>query len=790
MTPSFYYRHRFAIFTCFVLVTPLAVYGAQLAVQNNANRVEDWLPDSFEETKRLEWFNHHFFSDDLMMISWEGCTLDDPRVADFAAELRKPVEASDGREISLWRQVITGTEALEQLRAAPLEMKAAEARDRLDGWLLGPDKSTSGIIATFTLEGWDERHSVKAHVEAAAARVPDLDVNSLRMAGGMLDSVEIDNASNRGLRSLALLSFLICFVLMFALFRSFLLAAMVFLNAMFCHQMSLAIVYYSGTQMDSVLLMVPVVVFVLAVSGGVHIANYYRDSVCHGGFDGAAFRAVKDAIAPCRLASTTTALGLASLLVSFLVPVRNFGAFAAISVVLATVVLFILLPTQLETFAPRRAARYWKPEKSDAHPFWQGVLAGVFSVRYVIIVLTVILAGLALDGVTQLRASARIHDMFQEDSRLLQDYDWLEERLGPLVPFEIVLRLPKGDTPKSTPSMLMQMQLINRVHHAANSVDGIGAVVSAWNFCRPLGKDLYGRGARQIAARTTFNKNLELNRDSFVELSFLRETSDELLWRVSGRAYAGAGLDYTEVMDDLSKQVDPIIRIADAQGFPGVTAVYCGGVPLVQKAQDQMLLDLINSFLVAFAFIAGMMIILMLGLAYNDLRASESIVTSGAILVRSVFAGLLSMIPNILPCVAVLGSMGLAGMTIEIGSMMTASVALGIAVDDTLHFITWFRRGLSDGKSRRDAVAVAYGRCGAAMVQTSLICGLGLLVFGLSDFVPISRFAWVMFAMLMSALIADLIVLPAILLSPLGMTFEPISTKPQARLKPAAQNAA
>ena len=769
---------------------PFLIYGAQRALNDNSNQIEDWLPPSFEETRRLLWFDEHFISDDLMMISFEGCTLGDVRVSQLADELRKPVLAKDGREILLWRAVTTGDEVLTRLREPPLEMATVDAKKRLEGWLLGPDGSTSGIIATITSDGWHDRHQIPEHVIAAGSRVEGLDVDSIRMAGGVLDSVEIDNASNSGLVAMATTSFVICFALMYALFRSFLLAGMVFLNAIFCHQMSLAVIYYSGTQMDSVLLMVPIIVFVLAVSAGVHIVNYYRDEVSQHGFDGSTIRAIRDAISPCSLASITTALGLSSLLVSVLVPVRKFGTFSAISVVLATVVLFVLLPTQLESFPPRRAAKRWKPENTNASPFWMGILDGVHGFRYLIIALTVALAGLAFDGVRELRASVRIHEMFYADSKLLQDYDWLENRLGPLVPFEIVLRLPKDANGETASSMLLQMQLVDRVHHATKSVEGIGAVVSAWNFCRPLEKErLYGRGAQQITRRTVFNKNLEKYRDAYAELALLRDTDEEVMWRVSGRAYAGLGLDYAKVMDDLRLKVDPILEIAEEQGFPGVSAVYCGGVPLVQKAQDQMLVDLINSFVVAFGFIAAMMIVLMLMLSASEFRASNSMATNGLIALRTVLAGGLAMVPNILPCVAVLGAMGIAGMTIELGSMMTASVALGIAVDDTLHFITWFRRGLGEGKSRRDAVALAYQRCGTAMVQTSLICGLGLLVFGVSEFVPIARFAWVMFAMLMSALVADLIVLPAILLSPLGVAFEPICMQRSARITRAPQEA-
>ena len=185
----------------------------------------------------------------------------------------------------------------------------------------------------------------------------------------------------------------------------------------------------------------------------------------------------------------------------------------------------------------------------------------------------------------------------------------------------------------------------------------------------------------------------------------------------------------------------------------------------MQKAQDQMLLDLINSFLVAFGFIAGMMIILMLGLAYQDLRTSESFATTGIILVRSVFAGLLAMIPNILPCIAVLGSMGLAGMTIEIGSMMTASVALGIAVDDTLHLLVEYRRGLARFVGdKQAALRHALTHVGRAISCTTLAVCAGLLVVGAGALQNQAEFGMLGAATLAIAWLVDVTVTPALCL--------------------------
>ena len=130
------------------------------------------------------------------------------------------------------------------------------------------------------------------------------------------------------------------------------------------------------------------------------------------------------------------------------------------------------------------------------------------------------------------------------------------------------------------------------------------------------------------------------------------------------------------------------------------------------------------------------------------------------------------MIPNIVPSVVVFGLMGWSNFVVDIGAMMTASVALGIAVDDTLHFIVWFRRGLAAGYDRHTAIRYAFARCGTAMFQTSLICGVGLLGYSLSPFVPISRFSWIMSLMLFGALAGDLVLLPALLAGPLGRFFE------------------
>ena len=105
--------------------------------------------------------------------------------------------------------------------------------------------------------------------------------------------------------------------------------------------------------------------------------------------------------------------------------------------------------------------------------------------------------------------------------------------------------------------------------------------------------------------------------------------------------------------------------------------------------------------------------------------------------------------------------------------MMTASVAMGVAVDDTIHFLSWFRAHLDEGMSRVEAVIQSYRRVGPAMTQTTIVGGLGLFVFALSTFTPTPRFGTLMLVMLAADLAGDLILLPALLAGPAGRFFKP-----------------
>jgi predicted RND superfamily exporter protein len=284
--------------------------------------------------------------------------------------------------------------------------------------------------------------------------------------------------------------------------------------------------------------------------------------------------------------------------------------------------------------------------------------------------------------------------------------------------------------------------------------------------CNPDNPDLDEKqraARRQLLEPDTFKKYLVNNFDCVVMI-----VDDPLFDMEFVKRHANAFVDCSDheykVTDDTRSPLPGMLTAMqrkDAGEDVSITAIYTGIIPIVYKAQRALLWSLIESIGLAFVMIMGVMMLLL-----RDWRSPFS--WKNGLNFRG---GLISMLPNVFPVVIVFGFMGHRNILVDIGSMMTASVAMGVAVDDTIHFLTWYRQALQSGLQRLDAIRVAYSRVATAMTQTTLIGGLGLSAFALSTFTPTQRFGTLMLFLLAMALVGDLILLPALLAGPLGKYF-------------------
>jgi predicted RND superfamily exporter protein len=207
---------------------------------------------------------------------------------------------------------------------------------------------------------------------------------------------------------------------------------------------------------------------------------------------------------------------------------------------------------------------------------------------------------------------------------------------------------------------------------------------------------------------------------------------------------------YNELLIDLEEDLKASIQNTTNDVAKPILFRFAGIMPLVHNIQQQLLNDLFSSFLSAFAIIFAIL----------------------ALSLGSFSKATIAMIPNLFPIVLLFGALGWSGSAIDIGTIMTASIAIGIAVDDTLHFLTMYEKVLASPMNRLQAVQTVYQHCGLAILNTTIVCVLGMAVFSLNDFTPTARFSWMMAGLLMLAVIGDLILLPALLLSPLGYFFD------------------
>ena len=879
----------------------------------------------------------------------------DPLKGQYIASLGEfdgPWYYADPRRLNarLFKTLMTGPGALHDLTkpGGSLSDDPEAALQRLTGSLFGPNGEQTCLIATLTDTAKQNLRSALGRGILGKQRGAVFDIAeesgispprdpqllpppvswvvgappiptppTIKLGGPPIDNVAIDEEGQITLFRLIGLSVFVGVGLSWLSFRSVYITTMVFFVGGISATASLSFVYWGGTSVDAVLMSMPSLVYVLGLSGAVHIINYYGESVGEVGLRRAADRAIQLGWKPCTLAALTTSLGLLSLYASNILPIRKFGLFSAIGVMATLFLLFTYLPAALQTWPPRRflqgSESHMTPTQRIVEAFW--LRFGKLVVRYNLPVAIGCLISMIVIGygLSRIKTDVQLLKMFDSGATIIGDYKWLEQNLGKLVPMEVVVRVEPSAMRSALKSdqqdgevtiddivpltFLERMEITSYIQEVLDRRLGkhgdnaVGQAMLAATFAPELPKS--GGGFRNIAFRGGFNKQLESNRDQFLSTDFLRLDNDDdaELWRISLRLGALNDTDYGVFVNDLKQSIEPVLSaykyreqilrtlsdqnksggirnshvylvgapfggdpkklrqasssnqadadaaktaekadagvsqtkvfasvlgrllrnagldirswhdpryelpddweaeladkdcvvlidadnnydveslkahansFVDASGHiydaangtanereQSIAAVYTGLVPVVYKAQRTLLISLIESTGWAFGMIAVVMMFV----------------------VRSVRAGLLSMLPNVYPVITVFGAMGWLGIAVDIGSMMTASVAMGVAVDDTIHFLTWFRRGLDEGRSRNDSISLAYRRVGLAMTQTTLIGGFGLAVFAFSTFTPTQRFGTLMLALLGMALIGDLVFLPSLLASRLGSVF-------------------
>lgn len=763
-----------------VLCLPLILVVAS-GIRIGSASAHAWLPEGRAERSRYEAFVNDFGSDQYLVASWPGCTLDDPRLDGFTQSLDVLNATSD----PLLASHQTSAQVIQSLTSPPLSLPLSTAKNRLLGSMIGED-GTAAVFIRFTPAGvLQQKRSIEL-VRQAADRTTGMSREDLRMVGSVYEGFAVDEAAEQSLKRLVLPSSLLGIVLAWFCLRSVRAALTVLMIAGLGQLIAVALVTATGGEFSAVLIVLPTLVFMLTLSAAVHFMNYYSD-VAYSHRERLGARAILLGLKPSVLATLTTALGMAALATSQLAPVRTFGLYSAITLCLATVVLIFAFPQLADWLCQREFIlrhrgedpSLSKPETSE--PTEDSAPIAPWAVRYAAWVakntITICVVGIGLIlfsfyGLLHLKSSTKFDDMFPKQSLTVQSMAWIEKHLGPIASVEVLMVFPKNnELPQSNGlDVYQQVQWVDRVTNALRGQPDIGGVVSATTF---LPKLPTGSRIRDVAKRSVLRSELNKSLPTLEQRGLVADQELTTTWRITAKVSALSKLNYGELTDKVRQSVENIapqsletseipLSSLSTSGMGAINngtsstslptekapfvAEYTGLSPIMHDTQLALLDDLGSSFTTAFFLITPVMMLI----------------------ARGIRAGLLIMIPNVLPETIVFGSMAWLGYSIDIAGILTASVAMGIAVNDTLHFVNWYSRRLAHGDTREQAIADTFSNCAKAMVHTMLISCCSMVPFLFADFNPTRQFAILMISMMSSSILGDLILLPALLLSPLG----------------------
>ncbi|MCC9629572.1 MMPL family transporter [Blastopirellula sp. JC732] len=508
----------------------------------------------------------------------------------------------------LFKSVVTGPQVLAQLAEPGGSLLRDEenangedlaeanriAHERLQGVLFGPDGEQTCLIATLSDAGKvDLRRTLgRGFMGRPLGRLRELAIEAgisqdeLHLGGPPVDNVAIDEEGEITLARLVLFAVAVGVFLSYLCLRSIKLTIMVFFVGGVSAITSMSLVYWLGSAPDAVLMSMPAVVYVLGLAGAIHIINYYKDAVEEEGLDGAPEMAVAHGWRPCLIAALTTALGLGSLATSNIAPIKKFGIFSALGVMATLALLFTYLPAALQQWPPKlKKSKEGALQAKSPLTVWMEN----FSLRVAdfIVARSTLVAGLCFlsfiifgYGLTQIKTSVQLLKMFDGGSEIIQDYAWLEQHIGKLVPMELVVRVEpqlqgtSGNEPpadaeqvaeeKFKYTFLERMEMAQRVQNAVEDVLGpqgrdlVGNGMSVATFAPELPES--GGTTRDFAIRGAYNRRLEEHREEFLKTDYLRQEADGAeLWRVSLRLGALQDIEYGRFVTDLREIAEPVM---------------------------------------------------------------------------------------------------------------------------------------------------------------------------------------------------------------------------------------
>lgn len=689
------------------------------------------------QLKRYQQFRQEFGGGKAVRVALSGSKLWTQQGLAWLGELEERASSFPGVEAAIGLAAYHRWLLLEWPPPDPADFRAQVLEKGIDlgaGWV-SPDGETITLLVVLADLSLDAEQELLDHLDKLTAQAPHgirayisgLPVLHRAMEHSLL------NTATRILPILALLAVVFLFFIFHRLGDTII--PLVFVGV--CQGILFGMMGYIGVRLNLVNIILALLIFVISLATAVHIQVRFRDLEQQGmKVPTAVLTTYRSKGWAVLWTGVTTFVAFGSLITGNMPPVRSLGAWSAMGIGLMTLLAFTLYPALLASIRSKTTQQAARPFEVRARRWGQALAGWAIGFRFPVLAGTGLLVAVALLGVFQFRVQDNMAEYFPPRHPVRAELERLQQHNMGVFAAELVLSFRSINQGKSQEqeASFQEPAAQQKLAHLSGRLRSHSLVYGAVSS-----GDLVEASIRSILVEGEVNDNIR-----WMALGMMQTVPEGRKILRALVTADGQSARVTLLVPVLSfNQMVPLFQevIAEAENiFPEAETWVTGQYPLILLAQQTLL--------------RGLMVSLSLTLL--------CIMLVFILLLRSIRFTLLVMIPNLWPVVLVLGGMGWLKLPLDSVSIMTASIVLGLAVDDTFHTLGYFLR-LAPRCGPARAVKNTLERIAPAHILTTVILAGGFIACALSDFLPISRMGMFATIAIFLALAGDLLLIPALL---------------------------
>ena len=468
---------------------------------------------------------------------------------------------------------------------------------------------------------------------------------------------------------------------------------------------TMGIAAWIGRPLNLVTVLVPPLLMILGLAYSVHVVSEYYDTLreepdAEGG--SVAFRAVKRVWLPVALTGLTTAAGFLALVLSSMAPIREFGMLSLLGILLTVVAALTVTPAMLEALGTPRRLR-WGAKRGDEPDLFNRFAesAAEFNLRNRsrIFVAFALIGVIAIGAATRTRVGMQHSEIFKKDAPARVDFEAVNERLGGANSFNVVVQASYADAFKE-PENLRELESLQQWLEDQPEIGGTTSVV---DYLKLINRGFHGNDPNHLAIPESRRLTGQL---------FFFGANDEIENFVDSTYRTANLLVRAKVFDsDLILALSERIEERVARLPEHLRGTVTGNPILINRMLEAISRSQILSLGGAVALIYVIL----------------------ALLFVSARTGLIALIPNVLPIAAFFGALGASGVFLSPSTSLIAPMALGVAIDDTIHYFARFNQDAKRFANERLATISALQGVGRPVTYTSIAICAGFLVLTTSE---------------------------------------------------------